>query len=245
MKNLAVIVLDSVRFDQYEQADTPFLGQAFKTRSHADQTFPSHAQLLCGNLHLRPDMHPKTYLFAPWMPTWFKKKGYHTIAGMSVPWLRKQFFGLDFDHYFYIGFDNPDLYLSLGRMLNSVKECLTNEPTFLFMNVGETHFPYTINMKHPAWQAMMFDLINRGSTVAPSVGEKMREQQIGTINWLDAQFRQFFSDLDKNWIIYVTSDHGEFFGEEQKWLHGHGCHEIETTIPVACNDWDGLMEMAR
>jgi len=239
VKSLAVITLDSVRYDQI--IDTPFLnslGRIYPARSHADSTFPSHMAILSGNLNWPEFISNKSYRCGPWMSSFLKSKGYTTIAAASLPWIREKSFGTGFDHFFALPFDAVGRMMPLLKMLRDVEPCI-QDPTFLFLNIGETHFPYTVSMNAPR-ESLLHDLVNDPEIIAPSMGDSMKRDQQRTISWVDARLAEFFENRD-DWIIYVTADHGEMFGEHVLWLHGHGCYEEEVSVFAVCNDWDALV----
>lgn len=246
MKSLAVITLDSVRYDQITAADTPFLdslGTLYPARAHADSTFPSHMALLSGNLNWPDFISNKSYRCGPWMPRFLQQKGYVTVGGASLPWVRKEFFGTGFDNFFALPFDVTDTMLPFSKMTRDVCRHMgdpEHNPTFMFLNIGETHFPYTVSMKAPRC-AMLHDLVNNPDSIAPSVADGMKRDQQRTITWIDAKLKFLFEKVLDDWIIYVTADHGELFGEHGLWIHGHGCYEEEVSVFAVCNDWDALI----
>jgi len=242
VKSLAVITLDSVRFDQIIAANTPFLdslGKIYPARSHADSTFPSHMALLSGNLNWPDFISNKSMLKPPWMPSWFKSKGYTTICAAALPWIRKEFFGKDFMHFFEQPLSADGSMMPLPQMLRDV-DWVAQEPNFLCMNIGESHFPYDPDMKNASRQLMLDDMINNPKQIHPKMGEAMKSDQRETISWVDARLGRFFQERE-DWIVFITADHGEMFGEHGLWIHGHGCFEEEVNVFAVCNDWDALI----
>lgn len=248
MKSLAVITLDSVRYDQIIAADTPFLdslGTLHPARSHADGTFPSHMALLSGNLNWPDFVSNKSYRCGPWMSSFLRKRGYTTVGAASLPWVREDFFGRGFDSFFAMPLGTEGAMMPLPKMLRDVERIvkvgtdIRKEPIFLFLNIGETHFPYTVAMKAPR-QSILHDLVNNPESIAPSVADSMKRDQQRTISWVDARLGEFFEGRD-DWIVYISSDHGELFGEHGLWIHGHGCYEEEVSVFAVCNDWEALV----
>jgi hypothetical protein len=250
--NFALITLDSVRFDQYLTARTPFLdsiGTVHRAKAHADSTFPSHMGLLHGCLHLPEGYNRKAYTFAPWMPSVLKDKGYNTIAAVSMPWIHKKAFGRGFDHFFEHPFGEKGPMAPLETLLPKASDCLAPGKNFLFLNIGETHFPYSITCQDMFWDGMLFSLVNDPASVPLEVAEDMKRDQVKAIEWVDRTLDNFFSvyadDPEYDWLFYVTADHGELFGEHGLWLHGHGCFPEEIDVPVVCNDLDKLLRMGQ
>ena len=242
MKSLAVITIDSVRYDQVIEADTPFLnslGRIYPARAHADQTFASHMAILSGNLNWPEFVSNKSYRCGPWMSSFMRKNGYTTIGAAAMPWMREQHFGEGFDHFFSQPFSEQLAMQPLPKMLRLV-DWVAEAPNFLFLNIGETHFPYTVSMTHPLRKVMREDMVKRPEIIASSAGDSMKRDQRETLSWVDARLGEFFENRD-DWIIYVTADHGELFSEHGLWLHGHGCYEEEVSVFAVCNDWDALV----
>ena len=243
--NVALITLDSVRYDVFTEASTPWmdgLGKVFESRAHADTTFPSHMALLSGNLHVPMHLSAKTSVAGPWMPSVLKKAGYNTIMAASLPWIRKEMFDAGFNRFFSIPFNKEDAMVPLSQLLGAVEPALKKEDNFLVLNVGETHWPYTRTMRHPARTLELCrDMVERPMSLDPKMGESMRADQAKTLSWVDGVLELFFRKGD--WLIYITADHGEEFGENGRWLHGHGCYPNEVSVPVLCSNWSALLKL--
>jgi arylsulfatase A-like enzyme len=59
----------------------------------------------------------------------------------------------------------------------------------------------------------------------------------GEISYWDAHFGQMFAVLENqglldNALVAVTADHGEMFGNHDKWAHGNNIYEEATRVPL-------------
>jgi len=90
-------------------------------------------------------------------------------------------------------------------------------PWFLFVHTYQVHYPYT----PPAGYV---------EEVAPDHGEDRASRDAalydGEIRYTDDLLARFFAELDKlgmsdNTLVVLVSDHGDQFGEHNKWGHGN------------------------
>ena len=172
MKNLVVVVLDSLRFDAWAQARTPNLdrlGEAARRWSYASWTAPSHYNLLMGLMphdspthvyaseHYKDDLERyrerlgidafefRSLLPSLSLPTYLRTKGYRTSARVSMPVLNPA-------TPLRAGFDDYQLmprHNDFAAMLQTV-EFATEQPSFWLLNVGETHYPYATPGEDPS-----------------------------------------------------------------------------------------------
>jgi sulfatase-like protein len=165
MRNLVVVVLDSLRYDSWVAAEPGTLAQLGPVErrwSYATWTAPSHYNLLMGLLphtsppevyaseyykqdFLRyrerldvPDMEFKRLLPSIFLPTYLKHDlGYATHARVSMPVLNKHTcINRDFDSYELMPRHND-----MAAMLPELR-FHDSAPSFHLLNVGETHYPY-------------------------------------------------------------------------------------------------------
>lgn len=168
MKNsLIYMVLDSCRFDCFQEAHTPnfdLLGQVQKRYSFASWTSPAHQFLLMGqvphensNEQLASQVYEKEYKkwagrlgidsleykhFLPELslPRVLKAHGYETHARVSLPVLNPKSGMERF-------FDSYRLMDGLNEFSVMVEEILASQSSneqFWFLNLGETHYPYCL-----------------------------------------------------------------------------------------------------
>lgn len=257
MRDFILVTLDSCRHDSFLHADTPFfdsLGLTLPGRSHGDCTLPSHHALFSGQL---PDsiMWPgKRPWCAPDMPLFFKKIGYQNLGAAGVPYLDPRFgFGGNFDLWKHdTKHPTENMHISgiqenLEALVDAAQE--NDQPKFVFLNVGETHFPYhNKDERLPYWREMIgkmiWDWSEHSIEMDPKVFAEMHKAQVRQVEWVDEKLSEFAGFWnDPAW--FITADHGELFGEHHLAGHGHGSYPEEVTVPVLCNDWDWLRSVTQ
>ena len=171
-RNLVMVILDSLRYDSWVEAQPAVLGTlgAVERRfSYASWTAPSHYNLLMGLLpHTSPfevyaseyykedflrygerlnldDMGFKRLLPSIFLPTFLRNAlGYRTHAMVSMPVLNPfTVINRDFD-----SFELMPKHNDMGAMLD--KMTFSDErPSFYLLNTGETHYPYALPDEDP------------------------------------------------------------------------------------------------
>lgn len=171
-RNLVMVILDSLRYDSWVEAQPAVLGTlgAVERRfSYASWTAPSHYNLLMGLLpHTSPfevyaseyykedflrygerlnldDMGFKRLLPSIFLPTFLRNAlGYRTHAMVSMPVLNPfTVINRDFD-----SFELMPKHNDMGAMLD--KLTFSDErPSFYLLNTGETHYPYALPDEDP------------------------------------------------------------------------------------------------
>lgn len=267
--NLIFIVFDSCRFDTFESAKTKNilrLGDLEKSYAYASWTAPSHAVYLTG---VSPHKSPKRIFasevykkdFTHWsnrlnipdisfrgfvpelsLPAFLKKNGYKTCAMVSMPVLNQAtIFNQFFDEYQLMPSHND-----FNAILDKIK-FESDRPVFYFLNIGETHYPYTlpgedakhlprIHGVHGVFKHMDdFVMEARNGIEGKFFTRKdlagMKEKQKKNIQYLDKLFEKLYELIPKNTHIIVTSDHGELFGEDNYFGHGPIFHKKVFEIP--------------
>lgn len=182
-KNTLFVVMDSVRYDQFLEAETPHLdslGETRKVYSPSCWTIPSMISYFIipspiGKVRILPNRMPE------WAPTFFKKKGYHTSLLTENLWVKLyQRFFADFDAFLYFDFNRA----STDKMIECATKIVVNQPRFfIVLHTMITHYPYKA------------------------------ENQIEKIELLDQKIGRFLTSIPKNTWIIITSDHGECLGE--------------------------------
>jgi sulfatase-like protein len=172
-RNLVVVVLDSLRYDSWIQAQPPTLaelGPVERRWSYATWTAPSHYNLLMGLLpHTSPpevyaseyykqdflryrerlnveDVEFKRLLPSIFLPTFLRNElGYSTHAMVSMPVLNpRTAINRDFD-----SFELMPTHNDMAAMLAKMKFD-NDKPSFYLLNVGETHYPYAVPGEDPS-----------------------------------------------------------------------------------------------
>jgi hypothetical protein len=173
VRNLVIVILDSLRYDSWVAAEPQALAQLGKVErrwSYATWTAPSHYNLLMGLLpHTSPpevyaseyykqdflryrerldvdEMEFKQLLPSIFLPTYLKHGlGYKNHARVSMPVLNKHtVINRDFDSY--------ELMPKHNDMAAMLPEMRFEEetPSFHLLNVGETHYPYALPDEDPS-----------------------------------------------------------------------------------------------
>lgn len=273
--NLLFIVFDSCRFDSFEQARTPNLsrlGEGERRFSFASWTVPSHTTFLMG---VSPHKNPKGVLasevykkdFSNWserlnisdisfskfvpklsLPAFLREHGYRTNALVSMPVLNQTtILNTHFDRYQLMKQHND-----FSAIVDEL-EFSSSQPSFYFINVGETHYPYSLPGEknelpilhgvHGVYKHLD-DLVAfpEGNAAAENTAENtaekdtaklfdldtlhsLHQKQRTNVEYLDRLFERIYERAPKNTHIIVTSDHGELFGEDEFFGHGPICHE--------------------
>lgn len=264
--NLIFIVFDSCRFDTFAAAKTKNISRigAFEKRySFASWTVPSHTVYMMGQsphtspkgvfasevykkdfvkwsdrLNI-PDISFKAFVPRLSLPAFLKQHGYRTNAMVSMPVLNQTTnFNNHFDRYQLMSAHND-----FNAMIDQL-EFDKSQPSFYLLNIGETHYPYTlpgesgealprIHGLHGVFKHMD-DFLARGAAEESSDPEQffnmdqmlaLKEKQRTNIEYLDNLFEKLYEKVPVGTHIIVTSDHGECFGEDGYFGHGPIMHE--------------------
>jgi arylsulfatase A-like enzyme len=198
-RNLLFIVLDSLRYDSWVEAEPQnlaALGSVQRRWSYATWTAPSHYNLLMGLLpHTSPSevyaseyykqdfrrygerlgvegMEFKRVLPSIFLPTYLRSLGYRTHAMVSMPVLNQHTpINRDFDSYELMPTHND-----MAAMLPKL-EFDPDRPSFHLLNVGETHYPYALPDEDPGnWPRIsgvhgVFKALGSGSEDQPQPTE--------------------------------------------------------------------------
>jgi hypothetical protein len=172
-RNLVVVVLDSLRYDSWIEAQPPALaalGDVERRWSYATWTAPSHYNLLMGLLpHTSPPevyaseyykedfrryserlgvegMEFRKVLPSIFIPTYLRRSlGYRNHAMVSMPVLNPQtVINRDFD-----SFELMPTHNDMAAMLPKLS-FEDDRPSFYLLNVGETHYPYALPDEDPS-----------------------------------------------------------------------------------------------
>ncbi len=261
--NLVFIVMDSCRFDSYAAARTPSMdriGAGEARYAYASWTSPSHYTYLMGMIpHTSPqgvfasEVYKKDFVkwvdrlgidglafksFVPQLslPKVLQDHDYRTIARVSMPVLNPtSHLNRHFDDYKLMA-DHNDF----GGMVKEA-DFYDDESQFLFLNLGETHYPYMLdgaNMPHVSGVHGVFKHMddNLGESTQDRFfdDEQMRslhQQQIKCVEHVDTLLDELISKAPVNTHFVITADHGECFGEGGYFGHGPIVHEKVLQVP--------------
>lgn len=125
-----------------------------------------------------------------------------------------------------------------------------NQPTFLFLNLMETHFPYhvgpTFRLSAESWRdrlgemAGLYHLVNQTfltserELISPRIGEILRNRQYKSWDLLSRPMDRFLRHTHQgrdNLVIFM-SDHGDNFGEQDWFYHFTNVTDAGNRIPL-------------
>jgi hypothetical protein len=271
IRSVAFVVLDSLRWDSFQQACKPVLNRwapkQTKRFSYASWTQPSHSCLLSGLLpheSAAGRLAATTYIsnFSLWgqvlggqedaqqhlypefcLPLMARRCGWHTIGRVAMPILNE-------DTSFSQGFDDyalSPLGGNLGTQIESISLSLITDKNFVFINAGETHYPYLmpkaimprISGVHGVVGSRLLNQNEQASPIPEGIPFTMEDMvamhksQIHATELADRYIEQLLEILPKPILLLVVSDHGELFGEDGFFGHGPFFHQILFEVPLA------------
>jgi hypothetical protein len=247
MRNQALIVFDSLRWDTFRDANLPTI-KSFpfeKAFTHGTYTLPAHTSFFIGKLpHTRSgsfDTCARSGRKTDGRQWWrlnnpespgdahvqldgrnivhgFNMKGYDTVGTGAVGW-----FNINKPAHI-SAIDDFKKFGFFGEFTVAKKqidyvleELPTDKKFFLFMNFGETHHSYRIREND--------EPINWGD-------KRCRSAQIRCIEYLDKMIERLLqSPKMKNTDIILCSDHGDCMGEDGLWGHSF-FHEKVIEVPI-------------
>ena len=160
----------------------------------------------------------------------FRRLGYRTIGSGAVGWFDPAtetgaVLSKPFDAFFYPG-DTWSLRRQLAWIDQELKALPKTTPTFVFLNVGETHVPYW--HEEAAWP-------REPSPCVPFQGahnsrRHCRQRQRDCLEWVDRELGSLL-ELFSDHTVVVCADHGDCWGEDGLWEHGIS-HWATLTVPL-------------
>jgi len=267
--NLLLITFDSCRYDTFAAARTPNisrLGPVEQRWSFASWTVPSHTVYLLGaSPHTSPrgvfasEVYKKDFTnwgtrlnipdisfrgFVPRLslPAFLKSHGYRTNALVSMPVLNQTtILNAHFDRY-----QLMDAHNDFSAIIDQL-EFDPDQPSFYFINTGETHYPYSLPGEksddlprlhgvHGVFKHMDDLVIDKPVTGVEArysmedffnveAMATLKEKQRTNCEYLDRLFVKLYDTCPDNTWIMVMSDHGECFGEDGYFGHGPIMHD--------------------
>ena len=249
-RNVAIITIDSLRWDTTMDAKLPNINKLFKqynanwikVYAQGTYTLPVHIGIFQDG-HLPSNEFDRVGLYytrkaghrmfriplkweeslsvtfdlpeAPNMVKSFEKLGYRTVGIGGVNWFNTDYetSNLWKNHYFSEFYwqhefraKNPDSLEEQIKLINTLNLKET-EPLFFFLNIASTH--------------------------RPCRGNKSQKGQVLALEYVDAHIMDVLVQIPKPCHLFLLSDHGTCFGEDN--LSGHGFYhprvmEIPMTI---------------
>ncbi len=162
---------------------------------------------------------------------------------------RRQAMDQGFDHFIdRIGFwwsDHLDRTVPIEE-IRTWLEVHRDRPTFLYVHTAEPHAPYApppgfAGRFDPDYQGNIDGTHDSERGFRQCKGERDRQHVVALydeeIVYADARLKAFLdalssSHLSEQMTIFVTSDHGEAFGEHGTWEHSRHLHAELTRIPL-------------
>lgn len=250
---------DSLSCYGYQKNTSPFIdyistqGILYKNcfvNTHG--TFSSHSTILTGlyqaSLYCQQiGIDFKVNDKAPMLQEYLKKNGYFTI-GVTDGGLLSKAYG--FQRGFDIYDDNGEGIINgTKKVINYLKKNENKKPFFVFYHTYDIHSPYNppapydkafgefksninptndalLKYAHTAWRDLKKEDFHF-----------LKARYDGSIKYVDDNLLKFFKTLDKigffeNYLLILTSDHGEEFGEHGGLLHRDFLYEELIHIPL-------------
>lgn len=179
--------------------------------------------------------------------------GYQTHAVVASFPLSERFgFGQGFDHFFeeftmgematWKAVDVPEMkFFSLADKVTERAtlqiSAATGELQFFWFHYFDAHAPYGVTAGERFSEARIFAALESGEATKDQLLERARQLYRLDVGYLDASLERLFTRLDADsqqfeTHIFVTSDHGESFGEDGSIGHGDRLSEAEIHVPA-------------
>lgn len=160
----------------------------------------------------------------------FNRLGYRTLGSGSVDWFDPStetgsVLGRSFQSFYFSG-NTWSLSDQLFWLNERISLTPTDQPLFVFLNVGETHVPY---WHHDAgWSRLPSPCRPFGGSQCDRAESARR--QLACLEWADSRLGPLLAQfLDAT--IVICADHGDCWGEDGLWEHGVS-HSATLTVPL-------------
>lgn len=237
------ITLDSCRYDTFatsEARNLKAVGRLHRAMAPGNFTYSSHAAMFVGftpgvaetsaafiNPKYAkifkmlpggfPGMEPARFnLNGPNIVAGFRRAGYTTIGTGAVRWFDPATetganLTRDFEHYLYPG-NSSSIDAQVAWLADRLAK--TKPPSFVFLNVGETHVPYYY--AGAPWSRTTNPCI---PFHAGNDAQECRRRQTACLEYVDTALGPLLAAFAHATTI-VTADHGDCWGEDGLWEHG-------------------------
>lgn len=235
--NVVIAVMDSVPWINFKKAKAPFIRKNAKELRWgyctATWTRPSMLSIVqCGMMPCQNDkIQSQKYVqrcMIPVMPVRANRAGYYTAAVVTIPLILPSTGFVKF-------VELPAYRLMSKKLIETVKGfgLQQHQPFFLLVHFDETHMAYNCKGKKQTKYKKGGDVYNTGKVKwTEEYFEYLRGEQIKCIDFLDRKLKQIYNILPPTHMI-VTADHGELFGENERFGHGYWFHENLFKVPFA------------
>jgi hypothetical protein len=270
--NLVIMILDSCRYDSFVRAlrvNLSRLGEPEQRWSYASWTAPSHYAFLMGltphrsprhvyasEIYKRefanwvdrlalPDLQFETFLPQLSLPKVLSQRGYHCEARVSMPVLN----GFTLINKYFDTYKLMPKHDNFEGMIDEI-EFVSDCPTFHFLNLGETHYPYMLRGDDLPYIAGVHGAVRelaKGQDaggviegraqrsaegfIASDAMRRLHDQQVRCVEYVDELVGALFDKAPANTHFMVMADHGEAFGEDGFFGHGPVMHEKVFEVP--------------
>ena len=127
-----------------------------------------------------------------------------------------------------------------------------DQPTFFFLNIGETHYPYMLksaDLPHISGVHGAAKALAAGEDSGGRLGDRnghssgngtffdaeklqfLHAQQIRCVEYVDKVFGRLLEKAPPDTHFMIMADHGEAFGEGGYFGHGPVMHEAAFAVP--------------
>jgi Sulfatase len=255
--NFVLLTYDSCRYDVLLSAHTPVLdscADVILAETPGNYTFAAHMSFFSGILPCSIEPLPYYNRFVKQLIglvevgegqvaksalhtmrsddnvlAGFKDSGYQVVGAGAMNWFRQHSLTRSFEKFSFTGTDAKSQVDFVRSAINLSK------PFFAFINFGETHAPFSyagqseacpvdVRARLMEWPPVESGPVGRQS---PAFGH-----QVQAAEFLDRQLGRFLDGLPGNTIVVLCSDHGESFGEDGYWGHGHN-HRTVLEVPMS------------
>jgi arylsulfatase A-like enzyme len=249
---IALIVIDTLRADALpfhgaDPAAAPFLGELAERSlvferawAASSWTAPSTASIFTSRY---PNQHGVEYglrarrgedgiqsvaikrlpEFLETIPVFLRSRGYATF-GLSANLNIGQRLGFDrgFDHFERLAYRKGNDATSLVSRAIAWKAQLLARPSFLYLHLMDPHRPYE---RHEQWVA--------ADAPAPDEDGGQWVSYQSEVRFVDEALGRLFEALDlMDALVFVTSDHGQEFGDHGGTGHGFQLYSELTHVPL-------------
>jgi len=229
MKRL-LIVLDSMRYDVFKAANTKLfddlLGPTSKKSTVSAQTAPSFYSFMMWNELPKPSIFKleRNYI----QRLYNRKIKVNMYTGL--PTLHPTDLMINsISKYFniYRIYDEIDC---ASEIISDCKENIQDANTYTILWFGETHAPFNYGESITRLWLANKCYENYGSHIPAKYLRYLKERQKLACEYLVRMIYPLITKYDGE--IIVTSDHGELFGEDNKFGHGISSHPKQLEVPL-------------
>lgn len=159
----------------------------------------------------------------------FGQLGYTTLGTGAMAWFDERLptgrtLSENFDSFFYTG--APWGIDTQVAWLTDQLVGFDGQPTFVFLNVGETHIPYW----HEGAPWSPDDNPCNPYTPEANDADECRRRQRTCLEYVDSALAPLLQAFSKSSVL-ICGDHGDAWGEDELWSHGF-CHDKVMEVPL-------------